>query len=86
MGKQSDEYDVRVRGAANEPTIKFERGVAKRIRRDEMRAITRILKPCIATSTSGSSRNKNVDSCSSEESPGVFLKKLPCRLKPTSPS
>ena len=40
-GKQSDEYDVRVRGEANEPTTKFERGIAKRIRRDEMQAITR---------------------------------------------
>ena len=75
-GKQSDEHDVRVRGEANEPTTKFERGIA-RIRRDEMQAISRIIKPCIVTSTSVSVRNKNVDVCSSEEGPGGFLKKLP---------
>ena len=50
-GKQSDEHDVRVCGGANEPTTKFERGIAKRIRRDEMQASSRIIRPCEVTST-----------------------------------
>ena len=75
-GKQSDEHDVRVRGEANKPTIKFDRGIAW-IRRDEMQAISRIIKPCIVVSTSVSVRNNNVDVCSSEEGPGSLLKRLP---------
>ena len=75
-GMQSDKFVVRTRGASSEQISKFQRGTAGRIHRDEMQAIHRILKPCIATSSSSSTSNLNVVRCSSEEGRGSFLKTL----------
>ena len=75
-GMQSDKFVVRSRGASSEQISKFQRGTAGRTHKDEMQAVHRILKPCIATSNSSSTSNLNVVRCSSEEGRGSFLKKL----------
>jgi len=77
QGMQSGEPDVRVRREADEPTTRFVQGIAKRIRKDEVLAISRILNPCIGTSPSVSIRNNFGDVCSSEAGPGDLFKRSP---------
>ena len=78
-GKHSSKFDVQVRRATNEPGIKFQRGDAGRIRRDETHAINRILNSCTTASSSSAIGNLNVNRCSSEEGLGCLLKRLSWR-------
>ena len=45
MGMQSDEFDVRVQGALNEPGIKLEQGIAMRISRATCMPLAAFLNP-----------------------------------------
>ena len=59
-GKHSSKFDVQVRRATNEPGIKFQRGDAGRIRRDELHAVNRILNSGTTASSPSVSNHRGV--------------------------